>query len=563
MVSGLAGMKILSIAVVASCLAGCYSTGDGPDPSTSLYFPVGLAVSPGGHALYVANSDFDLQFNAGTVQAYNLDNIRAFFSPIWSADSSLASSDLCDTLGLGANPTQILYPGICNALNLDAPPAGYVSMPNPNGTGDPIAKPIARSTRIGAFATDVLYACQPSDDLTMGGTSCSGSAADPRGGRLFVPVRGDPSITYIDVDDDRGDPKLQTFRLECGQDGNAGRCADSHRIGIDPGENTRGLKLPAEPFGIAISDRADAIAISHQIPGGAVSLITGTGGTVMEVKPRLEFVTGGLPAGATGITALPIPALVSALGSPTLMNYQEGFVVTYRGAAQADVFRFLDDRFAAPARPFLTRVGAFGFSATPSGIDSRSVAIDRTKSSQRVACEIDAIARAKKAPKSPDDCTDEVDCLQKANCARIPMSIFVANRVPPSLLIGDVTTPNPIGSSDTLQFYDSVPLAQGPSRVVIGKIKNAAGMLETRVFAVCFDARLIYVYDPVRRRIDGQIRTGRGPHALVMDPVEAIAYIGHFTDSYIGLIDLDQSHAGTYASVVATIGAPQPPQDSK
>src|SRR5882757_2470189 len=123
MVSGLAGMKISSIAVVASCLAGCYSTGDGPDPTVALYFPVGLAVSPRGHALYVANSDFDLQFNSGTVEAYHLDDIRNFLSPIWSVDSSLVSTDVCESLGLGVNPTQILYPGSCGALNLDSPPA--------------------------------------------------------------------------------------------------------------------------------------------------------------------------------------------------------------------------------------------------------------------------------------------------------------------------------------------------------------------------------------------------------------------------------------------------------
>ena len=60
-------MKIVSIAVGATCLVGCYSTGEGPDPSAALYVPVGLAVSPAGDALYAANSDFDLQFNSGTV----------------------------------------------------------------------------------------------------------------------------------------------------------------------------------------------------------------------------------------------------------------------------------------------------------------------------------------------------------------------------------------------------------------------------------------------------------------------------------------------------------------
>ena len=113
-----------------------------------------------------------------------------------------------------------------------------------------------------------------------------------------------------------------------------------------------------------------------------------------------------------------------------------------------------------------------------------------------------------------------------------------------------------------LGLTDSEPLAQGPSRVIVGRVRNERGDYETRVFAVSFDARMIYIYDPVKRRIDGQIRTGRGPHALVMDPVAPIAYVGHFTDSYIGLIDLDQGHPGSYASIVATIGVPLPPKES-
>ena len=80
---------------------------------------------------------------------------------------------------------------------------------------------------------------------------------------------------------------------------------------------------------------------------------------------------------------------------------------------------------------------------------------------------------------------------------------------------------------------------------------------------VCFDARIIFVYDPIERRVDGEIRTGRGPHALVMDPKEPLAYVGHFTDSYIGLIDLDESHGDTFETIVTTIGVPVPPRESK
>lgn len=531
-------MKILSLAALALGLGGCYSTGDGPDPTTALYFPVGLAVSPGGHALYVANSDFDLQFNAGTVETYELDDIRAFLKPIWSVDSSIGSADICADRGLGVNTTPILYPGPCGPLNVDAPPAKYKAMFDQR-------PPIQKIARIGAFATDLLYVCGPSG---VPGPNCASGLADTRGARLFVPVRGDPSVTFFDVDDDRPGG-TQSFKLDCGQEAHNGRCVDAHRIGTNASENSRGLTLPAEPFAIAVSDGADTLTVSHQIFGGGLSLIRG-GDTLLDGKPRLEFVLGGLPAGTTGLAALPIPAVVSALGVAAT-NYQQGFVATYRGAAEADVFRVFDDQFAAPARPFLVQVGRFGLGATPNGLDSRSIGIDRSPlSAPRVQCE------------NGCDPTDS-DCLTKKNCTRIPYSIFLTNRSPSSLLVGELSTPVPTGSTDNVAFYESVPLAPGASRVVVGKITNTAGMIETRVFAVCFDARLIFIYDPVRRRVDGQIRTGRGPHALVMDPVEAIAYVGHFTDSYIGVIDLDQSHAGTYASIVATLGAPEPPADSK
>ena len=103
--------------------------------------------------------------------------------------------------------------------------------------------------------------------------------------------------------------------------------------------------------------------------------------------------------------------------------------------------------------------------------------------------------------------------------------------------------------------------------MVIGRIKIAAkrnaGVYEKRVFVICFDARVIFVYDPVARRIDGH-DPHRARSALAGDGSrEPIAYVGHFTDSYIGLIDLDQSHAGTFESIVATIGIPTPPQVAK
>ncbi|HMI86714.1 MAG TPA: hypothetical protein VK550_21625 [Polyangiaceae bacterium] len=539
------------IAAVLSLGAGCYSTGEGPEPSpNALYFPVGLLPSPGGNALYVVNSDFDLQFNGGTVEAYNLQEIRDIaLRPFWAPRADDDTSDPC--FGLGPNPNIILYPGPCGPLDLLHPPAREV----PYG---PVFKAAAK---IGAFATDVVMACQPSQEPMLGGTSdCMRGGVSSGGARLFVPVRGDRSLTFFDVDDDR-EGGTQTFKLDCGQSSNNGTCADAFRAGVDPGENTRGLTLPAEPFGIAVSDRADAIVVTHQSStSGSVSLFAGGDGTkrtVLDAKPRLEFVLSGLPGSATGVAALPTPAIDAYLGFDRT-NYQTGFAVAYRLVAQMDLVRFFDDRHAAPERPFLQRTAAFSLPPTPSAFDSRDIAIDVSPTSERASCETACRGGA----------PDMESCLR--GCTRIPLPAYVSSRItsttPGALLIGEVRLPNETGSSETINFYDSVTLALGPSRVVIGRIhdrRDPPGQFRQRVFVICFDARTIVVYDPVERRVDGLIRTGRGPHSFVMDPVHPIAYLGHFTDSYIGLVDLDQSHASTFETIVATIGNPVAPQGTK
>jgi DNA-binding beta-propeller fold protein YncE len=538
-------------------LAGCYSTGEGPTPSvTTLYFPVGMQVSPGGKALYVANSDFDLRFNAGTVAAYDLARMREYLRPLWAPETTTVPADPC--LGLGINPTPILQPGACGPYDPNAPPDAASS-----------STPVVRqAAKIGAFATDLLFVCPPAKDGLAGGADCTdgssvdlshpGLAVQGTNPRLFVPVRGEPSLTFFDVDDDRptmpGGQGTQSFRLDCDQSTNDGRCGDSHRVGVNAADNDRALTLPAEPFGIAVTDRAEAIVVSHQSSGnGALSLFTpqNAADDVLNAKPVLQFVYSGLPAATTGIAALPIPASATTTPADDAPDYHQGFVVTYREAPEADVFRFFDDAAAAPIRPFLTRTSIQPLSATPSGRDSRSVAIDHSPSSERSVCA---------AGCAPADAT----CL--AGCATIPLDAYIANRAPASLLVGQVQRADPKLSTEEVHVFESVPLAQGPSRVVIGRIrriKDGVPVFEKRVFVICFDARVIFVYDPVARQIDGTIRTGRGPHSLVMDPVEPIAYVGHFTDSYIGVIDLDQSHAGTFETIVASIGVPTPPSETK
>jgi hypothetical protein len=39
--------------------------------------------------------------------------------------------------------------------------------------------------------------------------------------------------------------------------------------------------------------------------------------------------------------------------------------------------------------------------------------------------------------------------------------------------------------------------------------------------------------------------------------------VAHFTDSYLGVVDLDQRNGNTYGTIIASIGTPRPPRASE
>ncbi len=132
----------MGLALVA---AACATESPGVDPpERQLYFPSGMAVSPDGRWLYVANANSDLRYNTGTLLALDLARV----GPTCEPDPTNAFADYCPEEG-----------------------AGFV----------------ADGVRVGTFAADVRV----SKD----------------GGRLYVAVRSAPrSITWIDLDPARNEP---------------------------------------------------------------------------------------------------------------------------------------------------------------------------------------------------------------------------------------------------------------------------------------------------------------------------------------------------------------------
>jgi hypothetical protein len=588
---------ILTVLVAGLAAASCYSTGDGTlPPPESFYFPVGLAVSKGGNVLYVANSDFDLQWNGGTIQSYDLDQIRADAALLVAAllVDQTAPPSIAKNFTHQPGPMAGQCPS--NPLVVWADGTGRVPL------GQTCAPPVNSyvyvrdSVIIGAFATDIqLSPSVPGQTLS--------------GGRFYVPVRGDASLTWGDVAPD--DPAVapgaaataQTYKpfyIDCGVRVE-GRCDAAHHAGVDPNEpgNTRHIVLPGEPFAMAQTADGTALVITHQSAPDASLFLTGldsTGAPTIPVgSPSLQFVIsntgqGALPLGGDGIAAIPQDNLAFGCNPvcpppPAAQPPLPAFIETNNTTAQLNLLRYYPDDGSSLHRPYITNELAVPLVVNFPGTDWRGVAIDPT---DRIACE------AQYSLSDP----------RSIECAQLAAPLYLGSRTPPSLAVGSVgqlnpRAPLPAGddsyNADGIAAFHNVPLLPGVSRVYVAPIVNEAGNYERRVFIVAFDSNEIFIYNPSTQIID-QIFVGEGPFALAFDPFTPedmaleravpsdprhpdaansayplelktyrFAYVASFTNSYVQVIDLDDSRAdkSTFETVVFTLGNPTIPKGTQ
>ncbi len=596
----------LAAVLVSAAGSGCYTSGNGtPPPPDEFYFPVGLAVSSGGGVLYVINSDFDLQWNGGTLQSYDLNQIRQ------------------DAVLTIQNPTNPSLP-----LQDPPPPPPYSCPNNPppfmtnnSGQRQPLGEtcaPVINSTHyvrdsvvVGAFATDLQLSVQ-------GGT------------RLFAPVRGDTSLTWADVvrDDPSQAPivpadsaadqaacatgsQTSPFTICCGLRVD-GRCNPDHQAGnrcvantpggggtCEPG-NTRFLNMPGEPFGIAQTADSTAVVITHQTTPESSLFLTGLDATgapssTTTNTPSFQFAVNGIDNGGNGIAlvphdpdAFPVCPQSASVGCPG-----PAFLQTSRYVAKVDLLRYYSDQdslnTSSLLRPYLVEEAAFPDTVNGGGTDSRGIAIDPTP---RLSCKNQLIKG------NPNY------VAQLTACARLPARVFIANRTPESLILGQVGALSPNGDGtydeDQLSFTGNIPLSPGPSRVYVAPIveQDPAGggpVYALRVFIVCFDSNSIWVYDPNADAVEAIISVGVGPFAMAFDPFTLddvarraavppdprasalnatpglgllayrFAYIASFTDAYVQVLDLDNSRTdkSTFETVVYTLGTPTLPKGTQ
>jgi hypothetical protein len=577
----------LGAAVVSAAIPACYTAGGGTAPPTNtFYFPTGLAVSQGGNVLYAINSDFDLQWNGGTLQSYDLFQIRQDTAALIQANLSGSNTPPPNIPFIDAwlpncpfNP-----PPPTNDLSGEGLLLGEACAPAVDST-----QYVRDSAIVGAFATDLQ-----TSRFAQGGVAA--------GTRLLAPVSGNATVTWADVgiDDPTVPPNEAVDQGQCAQAGTSAqspftlccgprvdnRCDSLHATGNDtsqPGD-TRLLTMPGEPFGLGQSEDGTVMAVTSETDTKTSLLTTGFDPLSAPVSPALQFVLDQMPNGGVGLAAVPHDPNAVIRCEDVGDQYpcvRQAFLQVNRGNTEVDLLRYYDDLGASLYRPFLEKERAYSINTNAGGSDARGIAIDP---SQRIACEATATSAA-----------------AKLSCAeQYPARVFIANRTPPSIVVGQIGRVSDSGDGtydpDQLIFTGNVSLTAGPSRLYLAPVvmtfPDGQGHYVLRLFVVCFDTSTIFVFDPndlgnPTATPEALIYTGAGPYALAFDPFSMqdvatnavvpvdprapaslalkryrFAYVASFTQSYLQMIDLDDDtqYPETWEHVVFTLGKPTPPK---
>ena len=232
---------LLVCGITAACTA---SASEVRAPADQLFFPTGMAVSPGDSLLFVTNANSELRYDSGSVSVIDLAAVDQVIAGWTSASQTVPANCQQDT-----DHRETL---VCDEAQFILKDAG---------------------ARIGNFATDIAV-----QDLQNNGKL-----------RLIVPTRGDPSVTWLDWDG---------TQLHCNSSSTGfALCDEQHRLSYVHNDPNLAL-LPDEPFGVYADSLSDFAMVTH-LSSGAITLIDSPRGG----SPVIADVVAGLfqPDPLTGL----------------------------------------------------------------------------------------------------------------------------------------------------------------------------------------------------------------------------------------------------------------------
>jgi hypothetical protein len=473
-------------------------------PRDTIAFPASAVMDKSGNWLFVTNSNADLRYNNGTLVAFSL--VRA------AADREAAHDTWpnCPRVSY-PNPRSDALNTCCwdaldgNILNCDE--RAYVGPESDIGNG-------AGNVRIGSFAAAMIRQerkCPTREGFC--GELCE--EADGHPDHLLIGVRGDTSLTFVDVGpSEPGVPPT----LGCSSEGGEFPiCDEDHRINKTgsalaapgPDETPPDVTLPDEPYALALDDANGLLYVGH-LTGSTTRPFTG-GFSLFDVMPL-------------GTSELGPPRLIAPFPSPFSPNSVGAIGVTALKAykpkdSMGNEIKTATNIYASSR--FVPQVAPLGATA---------VCPTTVGSVREIAAFPNGAFFGSPIAGSETRGIEFVD--DRA---------FVLQRSPPSLIsFLNAYTPTEVletcGSPTFLDQYDNG--------------------VETRLFVTCFSDGEMYVFDPIVPRLVQTFNVGRGPAGLVFDKGRNVAYSVNFGDNSVAVIQLEPGSPTEY-HVIQRIGFPR------
>jgi DNA-binding beta-propeller fold protein YncE len=556
-------------AVIASC--NLHNQGVSP-PEAALSFPSALALSRESQPrfLYVANANFDLRYNAGSVQSYDLDRLDAVIKKCRAYGNvtlDAAGNKLADAgaTRLYADNTRTPVSGLIDASVRDAGDVG--------DAGDAGSAADAGSLDGGGFSLPENYGltaaygnargvlCDGRDRANLGLEDCCfdseeklnfirrsaieidsfaaglavGDAVLPHDGaptitpagggapvaasynRLYVPVASRNTLVYLDS---------VNGELSCGE--GSGRCRrgpNDKSQDDDPDH-----KFPGQLSSIAIGKLGDLLPAGQDFGADRAATYVATthelGGFSLFLErdgaPVLESVLGELGRRPRSVTADPDSNLlyVTSAGDPYVSRI--GVRVNPSPAISAD--------------------------EPPPSVDPQLGTNDPRKVLEEGPREIlyESSRIIVSGVSQPGDLRDLA--VEPKNLNRLYALVRGTQEAVAFLEV------DPTLAASNARLIDAVRIDAGPSKLI--RIVQDGKVF---LLASCYDGKSVFVIDAETRLLVSVVRSFSGPFSMVYDEKRKLLHVADFRASIMRVVDLAGLTDKTEPPprIVATIGSPQ------
>lgn len=356
---------------------------------------------------------------------------------------------------------------------------------------DACAEPPCTFTDLSSYMVSEVLVGSYTSDLTL----------SPRGDRVYLAVRSEVDLTWVDVDPASG-------ALSCEGEGQPARCGERRRTTEIASSCNRTPVISGDPVGVVagrIEDLTgdpsdlDYVVMVHR-NGRASLFVDRMVGASPE--PILVHTTDGLPIDIVNVSHEPSTQLVWT-HTASIIGVRQTREVGFAGVAYDSASPECSSVFAAGRLPLL---------GTDDGFDTR-------------------------------------DAVFSADGSHA----YVLSRRPEAILTLDLDSMPLFPGQASIDRVSHVGFA--PSRLARVDVGS-----RTIVSATCFDDRKVWFVDADTGMTAGAVPGFQGPYELAVDTVGELVWVVDFRDSVVRAIDYAPLADGREPRLVATFGRVRPVQ---